>query len=378
MPKEFPRIRLAHIVDEITPAGKETGIVKLARSLNPARFECLIVALSGIQAFGVMNLEGLDIVSLDKNQGNDWLLPLRLTNLFKNRRIDIVHTHSWGTLAEGVIAAKLAGVPGIIHGEHGSFPGSWRRRQAQKILWRFPDRLLSVSRDLRSRLSDTVGFPEERIEVILNGVDEERFFPCETLGKQFRKDFNFLPGDFIVGTVGRFSAVKNQRMLLLAAAELIGQGEIVHVALVSKGHLERELKELSRSLGIPQFVHFLGFQSDVNKVLNGFDIFALTSVSEGCSNVIQEAMFCAKPVIATHVGGNPELIEDNRSGLLVESNNSLQLAEKIRFLKHHPAARERLGENARQRALKNFTLKKMIRAYEELYLQEYFRKKIIA
>ena len=377
MPKKFSKARLAHVVDEITPAGKEMGIIKLAQHLNRERFDCLIVALSGIQDFGVLNLEGLNIISLNKKEGNDWLLPFRLRKIFKERQIHIVHTHSWGTLAEGVIGARLARVPVIIHGEHGSFRQGWKQLQAQKILWRFPDILLSVCGDLKNRLCESAGLPEQRIQVILNGVEEGRFYPSESLRRQFRREFGFSGEDFIVGTVGRFSKVKNQRMLLLTAAELIRQGETVHIALVSKGHQEQELKELGKSLGISQFVHFLGFQSDVCKVLNGFDLFALTSFSEGCSNVIQEAMFCAKPVIATNVGGNPELIEDQHSGLLVESNNPVQLAEKIRFLKHHPDIREKLGENARQRALKNFTLKKMIRAYEDLYMKTYFKKQSV-
>lgn len=368
------KIRIAHIVGEITPAGKEMGIVKLVKHLDKERFDCLIIALNEIRTFGMMNLDHLNIISLNKKPGNDWRIPLKLYRTLKNHHVDVVHTHSWGTLVEGILGAKLAGTPVIIHGEHGSFPKRWYQKRIQGVLWRFSDKLLSVSGELKERLSDTIRFPLNQIDVILNGVNEENFFPSGLLREQFRNEFNFSREDFIVGNIGRFSAVKNHHMLLLAAAELIKGGEIVHIALVSRGRKEQELMELSRSLGIAEFTHFLGFQSNINLILNGFDILALTSRSEGCSNVIQEAMFCQKPIIATNVGGNPELIENNDSGLLVENNNHRELAEKIHYLKQHPNIREMLGRNARSAALKKFTLKKMVESYENLYIEEFTKK----
>lgn len=368
------KIRIAHIVDEITPAGKEMGIVKLIKNLDKERFDCCIIALNEVRTFGVMNLDHLNIISLNKKPGNDWRIPFKLYRMLKKHQVDIVHTHSWGTLVEGTIGAKLARIPVMIHGEHGSFPERWYQKQIQRTLWRFSNKLLSVSGELKRRLSETIPFPLNRIEVILNGVNEKMFFPSDMLREQFRNEFNFSRDDFIVGTIGRFSEVKNHRMLLLAAAELIKQGEVVHIVLVSRGRKERELKDFSRSLGIADFTHFPGFQSNINLILNGFDIFALTSRSEGCSNVIQEAMFCRKPIIATDVGGNPELIKNGQSGMLVKDNNHLELAEKIRYLKCHPNIREMLGKNARLTALKKFTLKKMIESYENLYMEEFYKK----
>jgi len=368
------KIRVAHIVDEITPAGKEMGIVKLAKNLDKERFDCFIIALNEVRTFGVMNLDHLNVISLNKKPGNDWRIPLKLYRTLKRHQVDIVHTHSWGTLVEGIIGAKLARIPVIIHGEHGSFPERWYQKRIQRTLWRFSDKLLSVSGELKRRLSETIRFPLNRIEVILNGVNEKMFFPSDLLREKFRNEFNFSRDDFIVGTIGRFSEVKNHRMLLLAAAELIKQGEVVHIVFVSRGRKEQELKDFSHSLGIAEFTHFSGFQSNINLILNGFDIFALTSRSEGCSNVIQEAMFCRKPIIATDVGGNSELITNDQSGLLVKDNNHLELAEKIRYLKRHPNIREMLGKNARLTALKKFTLKKMIESYEDLYMEEFYKK----
>lgn len=372
---ENKKLRIVHVVNEISPAGKEIGIIKLAKNLPAERFTSIIISLSGTYSFGILDLQEVEILSLGKKNGNDWSIPFRLSEIMRERQADIVHTHSWGTLAEGLLGAKLARIPVFIHGEHGSFPQGWKHRIAQRLLWRRADRVLAVSGELGDRMAAATGFPRERVRVILNGVNDAAFFPSPALREEFRGRFGFSADDFIVGAIGRFSEVKNQRMLLLAAAELIRRGERLHIALVSRGKKEQELRQLSSSLGIAPFTHFLGFQNHVNLALNGFDVFALTSLSEGCSNVIQEAMFCSRAVIATRVGGNPELIEDGVSGLLVESNDHRQLAEKILLLKGDNDLRTRLGENARRVALEKFPLRRMIREYETLYLEAYRQKR---
>jgi len=372
---ERKKLRVAHVVNEISPAGKEIGIIKLVKNLPAERITSIIISLSGTYSFGILDLQGVEIISLGKKNGNDWSIPFRLSEIMRERQADIVHTHSWGTLAEGLLGAKLARIPVFIHGEHGSFPQGWKHRIAQRLLWRRADRVLAVSGELGERMAAATGFPRERIRVILNGVDEAAFFPSPALREEFRGRFGFSADDFIVGAVGRFSEVKNQQMLLLAAAELIRRGERLQIALVSRGKKEQELRQLSSALGISPFTHFLGFQNDVNLALNGFDVFTLTSLSEGCSNVIQEAMFCGKAIIATGVGGNPELIEDGFSGLLVQSNNYRQLAEKILLLKRDGGLQTRLGENARRIALGKFPLSRMIREYETLYREAYQQKR---
>lgn len=372
---ENRKLHIIHVVNEIAPAGKELGIIKLVKNLPARRITSTIISLSGTYSFGILDLQGVEVISLGKKEGNDWRIPFRLAETMRECRADIVHTHSWGTLLEGLLAAKLARIPVLIHGEHGTFPQGWKRRMVQRLLWRQADQVLAVSRELAERMADTIEFPRERVRVILNGVDETVFFPSPALREEFRYRFGFSADDFIVGTIGRFSEVKNQKMLLLAAAELVRRGERLYIVLVSGGKKEPELRQLSSSLGIASFTHFLGFQQNINMILNGFDVLALTSLSEGCSNVIQEAMFCAKAVVATRVGGNPELIEDAFSGLLVESNNDLQLAEKIQLLKQDSNLRKRLGENARRVALEKFPLRRMIQEYERLYQEAYRQKR---
>ena len=288
----------------MAPAGKEIGIIKLLDNLNSSVFQTFLFVFSGLYHFNKKKLQRFNTIYLKKRNGNDIRLPFKLAYYFRLYKIDIVHTHSWGTLVEGIIGARLGGVPIIIHGEHGTFPERIFHRWIQKIFWKQSNIILSVSANLSKKLSESINVPSHRIKTIINGVNESIFFPSEKLNVMFRERFNFSHQDFIVGTVGRLSKVKNHSMLIGATAELIQKGEIVQVVLVGEGSERKGLERFINKLKIQKYVHFLGYQKNINLILNGLDIFVLTSFSEGCSNVIQEAMFTEKPIIATYVWGN--------------------------------------------------------------------------
>jgi len=372
------KIKVAHIVYGLGGAGKELGILKLVAHLDAQRFESYIVVITHINMKEINSLDRFNIIHLNVGKGNQPDLPLKLAKVFRKHRFDIIHTHSWGTLLEGVLGAKLARSPAIIHGEHGTFPQKFPHSLVQRIFWGMADRVLSVSDVLGKQLSATTRFNNEKISVILNGVVSQNFFPDAVLRAEFRRRFHFRDDDFIVGTVGRYNPVKNFPMMVRGIAPLIQTGEIVEFAHVGGGwQAEKDgaaLKNLAAELDVSAQVHLLGYQSEVNMIYNGFDVFTLTSFSEGCSNVIQEAMFAGKPVIATNVGGNPELVQDGVTGFLVESDNAAQWADALRKLKSDPALLKRMGENAREYALKNFSLKKMIDSYEQVYLDVYRKK----
>jgi len=368
------KIHVAHIINRIGPAGKELGIVKLIEHMDPDRFKITIILTDSMRYVELPEDRNYEIISLHSTNGNDPKLPFRIRNILKKEEIDIVHTHSWGTLLEGILGAKLAHVPVIIHGEHGTFPVGFPHNYFQNLFWRSTDRVVSVSDNLRIKMAGVTNFPGEKIKVILNGVDESKFYPSQDLRKQFRSQFGFQEDDFIIGTAGRLHEVKNQAMLIRAVAELLETGKQVHLVLAGWGELENDLRQLAHKLGTGQNVHFLGLQDNVNLILNGMDVFTLTSFSEGCSNVIQEAMFAGKPVVATNVGGNPELVCPGETGLLVESDNSHELAQRLSELYDQKELREKFSKNARHFALKLFSLSAMVSSYQNLYLEECRRK----
>ena len=371
------KIRIVHLVNHLTPNGKEMGIIKLLTHIDKSLFENAIFVLRSIVYLNEDDLNHLDIICLNKKDGNDVLLPFKLAHWFNNYKPDIVHTHSWNTLVEGIFAAKMCRVPIIIHSEHGTFPEFRLHRYLQRLFWKNSDLVISVSDNLKDKLARTIRFDRDRIHVIRNGVEANKFYSSAELRESFRKLFGFSSDDFIVGTVGRLDEVKNHQMLIRSASELRNKGESIHFVLVGDGEKRFELQELVNHLNVQKYVHFLGYQKDVNLMLNGMDVFTLTSFSEGCSNVIQEAMFAGKPVIATNVGGNPELVKSDLNGYLIESNDHNGLAEKIMGLKKYPEVQAKLSRNALSFSAEYFSLKTMIDRYAEIYLKLY-REKVLS
>jgi glycosyltransferase involved in cell wall biosynthesis len=289
-----------------------------------------------------------------------------LYRLFRQERPHVVHTHAWGTLLEGLIAARLARVPFVVHGEHGTLQLRGYQRRLQRAAWSRADRVLSVSSRLAERMTAETGFPAERIMTLRNGVDLSRF------GRDRREEARQslgLPRDgFVAGTAGRLVPVKDQATLLEAVARVRAAGHQVTLVLAGEGPLRADLEAKAASLGISAAVRFLGHCGQVETVLSALDVFVLSSVSEGMSNTILEAMATGLPVVATRVGGADELIDHGTSGLLVPSRSPEAIATAIIDLLADPAGRLEIGATARRRAESEFSLPSFMGRYEQMYV----------
>ncbi len=363
------KIKVVHLVNYLAPAGKEVGIVKLLNALDDV-FDPVLVVLGKVYDRLGLDVNKTRLIEMGKGQGNDFSLIFKLKKIFRDQQPLIVHTHSWGTLVEGITAAKWARVPVIVHGEHGTFYKNFKRKWVQRFFFALADQVVSVSALLADQLSKDLGVRRDRILPILNGVDVVKFAPDPQKGEAYRKQWGFKEKEILIGTVGRPMKVKNHRLMIRALKVLRGKGYKARFVIVGDTPLQslkEELLALSRELGISQFVHFLGFQADIPGYLNMFDIFVLPSLSEGCSNVIQEAMATGLPIVASRVGGNPELIEHEKTGLLFESDSVSALTQALQTLLDRPHKAKELGRNALQRAREVFSLDTMIRNYESLY-----------
>jgi glycosyltransferase involved in cell wall biosynthesis len=267
-----------------------------------------------------------------------------------------------------MLAAKIARIPIIIHGEHGTLRHEWRPHiYAQRIFWRCADIVLTVSENLKEHLVNEIGFPAESIISIQNGVDTESFRPNGDQTAQ-REALGWPASNVIVGSVGRLVAVKNHATLLRAVALAASRIPQLTLVLVGNGPLDAELKKLADQLGIGNRVFFLGCRDDVPRLLNAMDIFVLPSLREGMPNALLEAMACGLPVIATEVGGASEIVRDGENGLLVCPTNVEQLSQ---HLYHLAISRERcraMGMAARRYVEREFKMEYMVNKYTTLYL----------
>jgi sugar transferase (PEP-CTERM/EpsH1 system associated) len=276
----------------------------------------------------------------------------------------VVHTRNWAGI-DGILAARMAGIRTVLHGEHGWDVGdlhgtSRRRRILRRFLSGFTAGFTCVSRHIASWLNETVRI-RCPLTQIYNGVDTGLFRPGAD-GGEVRQELGIPPGALLVGHVGRLVAVKNHDGLF-RAFDLVRR-ELDHTMLVCIGQGPRE-SEL-RGLAGPG-VRMLGDRADVARLLRALDLFVLPSLNEGISNTILEAMATGLPVVATDVGGNSELVADGATGTLVPLEDEDGLARAIRSYLVDDGRRREHGERARETVLARFGLDRMVRSYEGLW-----------
>ena len=364
-PKARQPVRVMHLLYSLGVGGMEMGVHKLLIGLDRSIVDLSVCSLTPFDQVETVWPTDTRVHALGRRVGNDPTLVPKLYRLFRRERPDIVHTHAWGTLLEGVLAARAARVPVVVHGEHGTLETRPRNVWIQRRVWRRVDHVLAVSDALAEKMAATFDFPASRITVIRNGVDLERFGRHSRA--EARRALGVTPGEFVVGTVGRLVPVKDQRQLIGATRVLAQRGVPVKVLIVGDGPLRNELQDQIDTLGLKEHVRLLGSRTDVPELMAAFDLFALSSQSEGLSNTVLEAMASGLPVVATRVGGNPELVQSGTTGLLVPAGDETALAEAIAALYRDADFRLRVALAARQRAQSVFSLSGMIKRYTDLY-----------
>ena len=362
------KIRVIHVLHQLAVGGMENGVVNLVNRMDDARFMPEIVTfVPGGELRERVDTSRVKVIDdLNKRPGNDWRLPVQLAQIFRKERPHIIHTHAWGTLCESWLALKLTRMPVWIHGEHGTMQEKPLNKRIQRHLWGKADAVLAVSEVLADRLATTMDFPRERIRAIVNGVNLNRF--QHGLDAQSERALLGIHADTpLIGIVGRLEPVKDHATFLHAMAYVVARYPTVCALIIGDGALHSALEAQAEQLDLTSHVRFLGRRDDVPQLLNLMDVFVLSSRSEGMSNTILEAMACALPVVATDVGGNPELVVDGETGTLVPPAAPEQLGEALLSLLCSPTYRAEMGKQGRQRVESLFSLERMVTNYEELY-----------
>jgi sugar transferase (PEP-CTERM/EpsH1 system associated) len=361
-------IHVVHVVDSLAVGGMENGVTNLVNTLTEG-IRHTVVTISASGALADRLPPHVERHCIGKRPGLDLGAILKLTRLLRRLRPSIVHSRNWGAF-DAVVAARLAGVPAVIHGEHGreaTDPDGLNRRRnrLRRLLAPLVSRFVTVSVDLRRWLVMTVKLPSAKVITIHNGVDVYRFAAGdrnagrETLGLGSRA--------IVVGTVGRLDAVKDHAGLVEAWAALQAVRPEAELVIVGEGPCRSGLEHRIVELGLRGHVHLPGLSRAVPVLLRGFDVFVLPSLAEGISNTVLEAMATGLPVVATRVGGNPELVADGVTGTLVTPRDPLALAAAIGAYVNDPALRARHGDAGRRRVLEHFTVDHMAEAYRALY-----------
>lgn len=318
---------------------------------------------------------------------NDFFVLFELISLIRKVKPDIIHLNSSKISILGSIATKICSIlffPSyVIYTVHGWVFNEplkkWKKSfyfYAEKITSRFKDRLICVSEFDRKIAIEKKIAPAEKLTVIHNGIEPINFLP----GEQAKKKLCFqvpplldkergTEGEVIIGSIGNLYKTKGFEYLIEAVSILIKDYKLPITAVVIGGGNERKnLESLVKKSELEKNFFLVGRIDNAAQLLTAFDIYVCSSVKEGLSYTIIEAMMAGLPIIATNVGGNPELIKDNKTGLLVKSKNSKQLANKIKQFINNPELRRILSSQAKINARKNFGLDKMIKKTKKIYL----------
>ncbi len=293
--------------------------------------------------------------------------------VLKKNRADLVHCHGARANWYGRIGARRAGIQTILCTVHGSikdYPYSaWRRRlyvTLERLTAQWVSQWIAVSDALRKDLIDYYGFPAEKIEVVLNGIDLQDL-RVQRNREEVRQDLGLEPETLVVLEAGRMTHEKGHRFLLEAVSHLRTSVPKLGCLLAGDGPLRPRLEKQVKRLNIEPYVDFLGFRSDVADLLNAADIYVLPSLSEGMPMGLLEAMVLGCPVVASSVNGVPEIIQDGITGQLVPPGDIAALTQALKELSVDPKLRKRLGRAGKARVEQCFTAEKMAGRVRELY-----------
>lgn len=365
---------IAHVIYRLDVGGMENGLVNLINGLPRNRYRHAIICLTRSSEFqNRLRGDNVDIYELRKREGKDFLTYVRFWRLLRKLRPTILHTRNLGTLDLALIA-MLAGVPVRVHGEHGwdagdAFGQSYKYRLLRKLCNVAVTKYVAVSQDIKNWLQNVTGVRSDNVQQIYNGVDVDKFQPKGPIVKLPFKGPD--KASLVVGAVGRMDRIKNFDLLITAVARLVEgsceRRDRLRLVIVGHGSQLRDLQGLVEELKLEDIVWMPGERHDIAELLRSMDVFVLPSRNEGISNTILEAMSTGLPVIATEVGGSPELVSDGETGQLIPANDPGAISDAIERFLVEPDLINVQGKAARDHIVKRFSLPAMVASYAQLY-----------
>lgn len=381
-PDKHSRLKIVRIIDRLNIGGPSVHVVLLTAGMRA--FDTVLVAGQIDPWEGDMNYFAvshgvvpryLPALRREISVWGDLVALWQIIKIIYREKPDIVHTHKSKAGAIGRLAAFLLGVPVIVHTFHGHvFHGYFGPVKSGVFLWlerilaRITDKIVVIGqlqyREICRRYRVA---PSRKFAVIPLGFD---FTPLADIGRHgnsLRRQWQIGEGEVLVGIVGRLTPVKNHALFLRVAHQVLQQRPSVRFAVIGDGELKEPLFSLAKSLDIEDRVVFTGWIEEPAEIYGSLDIVALTSLNEGTPVTIIEAMFCRKPVVATAVGGVPDLVADKKSGFLVPGNDPDAFSRALLALIDNPGARQEMGRVAHDLVSEKYSRQRLIQDLEKLY-----------
>lgn len=367
-----------HLIYSLGTGGLENGLVNIINRMPAECYRHVIVCLTEAHDFKTrITVPGVDVIELHKRPGHDLRIYRRLWRVIRSLRPDLIHSRNLNAL-EMQWVSFLASRAKRVHGEHGrdvsDLHGQNRKYNLlKKATSTIINRYVAVSQDLAQWLQVTIGVAPEKISQIYNGVDQNGFSPKQVDDSVVLPEYLKQDGMLVVGTVGRLAAVKDQLILVEAFRKLVERNPeyrtTLRLVIVGDGPLRPKIESYIADAGLADVSWLPGDRTDIPELLRSMDIFVLPSLGEGISNTILEAMASGLPIVATDVGGNPELVEPNINGILIPVGDSDKLADSIEALVQDPEKRQSFGAASSRKVSEKHNWERTVESYMQVYDQ---------
>jgi glycosyltransferase involved in cell wall biosynthesis len=388
-------IRVIRVISRLNVGGPSLHVTALTAGLDRSRFESTLVIgtenpgegsmLDLAEGRGITPVLIPEMVGEAQLKGRDVKALARLYRLMREQRPHIVHTHTAKAGFLGRVAARLARVPVIVHTYHGhvlhgyySNTKTQLLRRMERGLARITDRLVAVSEQVKRDLVRYRIAGADRIEVVPLGLDLQPFLESAHLRGEFRRERELTSTTPLIGIVGRIFPIKNHRLFLDAAAGVVAAEPGARFVVVGDGTLREAMEQHAHKLGIRYRVIFTGWRRDLAQIYADLDVLVVSSDNEGTPVSAIEAMAAARPVVATRVGGLPDLIVDGKTGRLVPPRDPAALRDAVLELLRDPSYARAIGETARAGVRERFATGRLLRDVEALYTALLVEKGVVA
>ena len=361
------KIKIAYVIGTLQIGGAEKQLYLLIKNLDRKKFEPFLIALrSGRMEEDFKRIVPLYI--LQKKFKFDIFILFHLIKIIKKEKPQILHTFMFTSNTWGRLAGIFCRVPFIIASERSAdLWKKWYHILIDKILFKFTNKIVCNSEEVKKIYLRKIDGKEEKFKVIYNGIEVEKYENLKV--KDELKNELKIKNEKIILTGGRLSFEKNLETFLYIAKDVKKDFQEVKFIIVGEGKEKKKLLKLTEKLNLKDDVIFTGYRNDLPELIKISDIVVLISLWEGMPNLIIEGMLCKKPVICSEIGGGKEIVKDGETGFLVNPKNKQQIKEKIIFLLKKPEICKKIGEKGYCYIKEKFSLEKMVKNYEELYLK---------
>jgi len=384
------KIKVLHIITRLDKGGSAENTFLTLTGLDENSYEATLISgpvgdpkhdrRKQIEKQGI---EYILIPELVRNISpiNDLITLFKIYGFLRNEKFDIVHTHTSKAGLLGRLAAKLAGIPIVIHTPHGhvffGYFGPFKTKIfifLERLASRITHKILALT---NREKKDYILFKianEDKFVVINSGIELSRFKKLNFNEKQnIKKELGIPENSLIIGTVGRLVPVKGPEFLLKAAKQIVPKYPDSFFIFTGDGYLRQDLEKKALEMGVKENIIFLGWRDDVAKIVSVYDVFVLPSLNEGMGRVLVEAMALGKPIVASNVGGIPDLVTHGKNGFLVSPKNPKELARYIQILLVDEEKREEMGQVGKEMAVsfsREIMVEKIVGLYKELMIQK--------